>query len=185
MNAFWRETPLTEEEAELYNLVIAAHARSAQRGNPSSEAVALAAVGSNDYFKSLAAGLMTLGGLHGPIIQTAQFLAVPNIQLEASERLNHGQKIPGWGNSFIKGRRDDLWSEVDVCLKELFVDMHLRFGMVTEMLHVRGKDIYPNPSAYTAGASLLLGLPAPLSAFLLVAGRLAAWSQIAGQFLKE
>lgn len=189
MNVFWREQPLNEEEAELYQLVLEAHAKSALRSNASAQAVILAAAGSQDYYKALAAGLMTLGGSHGPIEETVNFLRrlrrVEDPKFLVNDYLKRGSTIPGWGNSFAKGIPDAVWDRVDSHLQLLFADVHDKLRGVTEALHAAGKELYPNPSAYTAAAAIVLGLPAQVSAYLFVAGRLAAWTQVALDNLRK
>jgi citrate synthase len=187
MNVFWRETPLGKEELELYQLVLEAHERSAKRCNVSHQAVMMAAVGSGDYFKSIAAGLMTLGFTHGCVERTFHFLNRPNPEMAVKEMIGIGLKIPGWGSSFHKLEPDPMWDYVDHCLEEHFNPTHATFGRIEDeiFLATKGKELFANPSAYTAAAAIILGIPASISAYLLVAGRLATWTQLAAEYLKS
>jgi len=72
MTTFWRQEPLSENEYRLLEALYSAHHKSAGRDNPSSVTVANAAAGSGELSKSIAAGLLTIGGKHGPIVQTTE-----------------------------------------------------------------------------------------------------------------
>lgn len=187
MNVFWREQPLNKEETELYRLVLEAHHQSSFRGNISGQAVVMAAAGSKDYYKAIAAGLLTLGVMHGPIEQTVNFLSrvedPPKYLVQ--DYLAMEARVPGWGNSFAKGVPDSLWVKVDHHLELYFHVVWAKMLTVTKALHAAGKMIYPNPSAYTAAAAIVFELPASIAAYLLVVGRLGAWTQLAADNLKE
>lgn len=158
----------------LVNLLFDAHDRSALRGNVSHEALKLAAIGSGDYFKSIAAALMTLGGLHAPLERTEAFLRSPDILVAVDDILSAGLRIPGWGNSFVRGH-DPIWEPVRLALQEFPVSKTIE--AVTQSLHDRGKDIYPNPSCYTAAVAIVEGLePGGIGEWLIL-GRLHAWTQ--------
>ena len=85
----------------------AGHSRSAARENLSTQAVINSWVGSRDYTKALTGALSTLGGVHAPIVETAEFLQAARMAEDLpaliDSYLTSGKKIPGWGNSFIKG----------------------------------------------------------------------------------
>jgi citrate synthase len=169
---FWRDEPASVEEIELLNELHAAHAISSFRNNASSVAVANSAGGSGNYFQSIAAALMTLGGMHGPLIQSYDLLSG-----------KHFDGIqPGWGNSFVKGEPDPAWSKVDLLLKQNWSSVYLLIDQKTKALHEFGKDVYPNPSIYTAAVAYVLGIPREIVPLLFVRSRLEAWSDI---FLKN
>jgi citrate synthase len=172
---FWRAEPLTPAEVRLLELVFAAHAASALRDNISHHVLTAAFFGSGRYTSALAAALCTLGGPHGPIEETYDLLALLDPGFVAIHRyITHDLKVPGWGNSFHRGCRDPLWTEVEL---QLTAEMGAKLEAVTNLLHSRGKEVYPNPSAYTAAAALIVGLPRAVSPFLFVAGRLSAWTE--------
>lgn len=157
-------------------LTLDAHSASALRQNASSTALQIAAMGSNSYQQSLAAALMTLGGAHAPIERTMIMLLQPDPTVFAADRLAKGLLVPGYGNSFIKDRKDDLWLKVDDFLKVEFPMRHEVLEKIMLLLHAHGKVIYPNPSAYTATTAIILGMPPQIGAYLFVAGRLQAWT---------
>lgn len=179
MNFFWLPEPPSPFQSELLAAVLQAHAQSAVRGNISSTVLLAAAQGSGSLTQSLAAALSTLGGLHAPIVETFNFIGEwehDTLAEHVGHRLEWERKIPGWGNSFHKGEPDPLWLDVDDLLSTTFIGGVL--GGITEILHRHGKNLYPNPSAYTAAAAIELGMPAQLAPWLLVAGRIQAWTHM-------
>lgn len=158
--------------------VFAAHRASVFRDNPSTLALKLAAAGSGDYCKSLTAALSTLGEVHGPIEQTVIFLSHAQPQEVAKAELLAGRKVPGWGSSFSKGKKDPLWDRVDWQLQDKFNELYAKLEAVTETLHAVGKVVYPNPSAYTAATAIALRLPAKIAPWIFVRGRLDGWSEL-------
>lgn len=184
MNVFWREQPLNPCEEELFNKVAEAHQVSALQGNISGQVIAMAAAGSSDYFKTLASAILTLGGLHAPITQSFRFLNNEDPSLYVPGMVEKKIMVPGWGNNIEKGGPVSKWAEVDDCLRQFFVEIHDKMCRVTKAFHALGKMIYPNPSAYTGAAAIVLGIPELVSGYLLIAGRLAAWTYFANQFLK-
>lgn len=162
-----------------------AHAQAALRGNISSTTVANAAAGSGSYTASIAAALLTLGGLHGPLQQTQELLERDDPAAAALAMLDRGRKVPGWGNSFIKGEEDPVWAPVRAALKEHWPAVLEDIDAVTTALHGRGKPVYPNPSAYTAACSIVVGLPPCACAYLFVNARLGTWTRIFLGSVKE
>lgn len=154
-----------------------AHQAVAMRGNASGSAFTMAYQGSGDYTKALAAALATLGGRHGPIRETHQFLtiALAAVKLEWAPWV--GVKIPGWGNSLVKGQNDPDFLRVRDHLENLNQKLVERIDAITGALHARGKRIYPNPSCWTAATAITVGLPAELSPYLFIAARLPVWSR--------
>ena len=183
MKVFWRTEDLDEDEAALLAVLAEAHEASTGRDNLSSHAVALAAAGSGSYTCAISAALLTLGGPHGPIAQTHGLLASAMPGVHASAMLRSRQRVPGWGNGFVKGRPDPLWRGVDAHLALYFPAIHATIHTVTQTLHAAGIPIFPNPACYTAAAAIATGLPGPLAAYLFVSSRLPAWSKIAASHL--
>lgn len=157
-------------ERELLDSLGRAHAVCALRGNPSSLVIAQSAVGSRDLSKAIAAALMTLGDLHAPVEQCYLFLA--SDRLPATDL-----KLPGWGNSFVRGEPDPAFEPVDQLLRILAPSIHQRIVEVTDWLHDQGKKIYPNPGCYTAAVALAVGLPARAASYLFIAARLESWTR--------
>lgn len=173
-----RIAPLDSREQALLDLVLEAHAQSAQRNNISTAAVVQCAAGNGTYTNSIAAGLLTLGGSHAPLEQSYELLSSEYAVEGAKLMMADGVRIPGWGNSFYRGEPDRLWSKVSAWIEVNRPDLHARISEVTAFLHSQGKEIYPNPSTYTAAAAIALGIPAKCAAYLFLQGRLLSWSQI-------
>lgn len=173
---FWRSEPLSEIEQRLLDATLKAHALSADRANISMVTLINCARGSGDYVKSIIGALSTLGGYHAPIQQTYGFLSHPNLDKLADQSIAEGMKLPGFGNSFAKGKPDEIWADVAELLAEHYPELSERLSMVTRKLHDNGKEIYPNPSAYTVMVAIALGIPAAMAVYLLVIGRIESWS---------
>ncbi len=156
----------------------AAHAASARRENVSTAFVAGVARAGGSYANAIAAALMSLGGLHGPLQATQDLLEHDEPVEEARSMLDAGKRVPGWGSSFVRHDHDPLWNPVRDELERQSPEMARRILTVTALLHERGKIIYPNPSAYTAACAILMGLPAAACASLFVRARLTAWTKI-------
>src|SRR5688572_2577198 len=99
MNVFWRPEPLNEHDQKLLQMCFEAHAQSALRQNVSSVVLQQVAISSGDYTKAVSAALMSLGGMHAPLIDTWKLLT-SDVDIHAIFGAN--LKIPGWGNSFEK-----------------------------------------------------------------------------------
>lgn len=175
---FWRSKPLSEAERMLWEALNTAHWNSTRRANLSHVAVQLCAKGGASYVQSVAGALMTLGTVHGPIEQTFALLVEKEPLILCEMLLGQKRFIPGWGNSFVRGQKDELWVEVDGILEREFLPCHSALENITAWLHARGKNVFPNPSAYTAVTAIILEMPREISAFLFVGSRLAAWAEL-------
>lgn len=183
---FWRTDEVPPRERELYEAVMRAHGASAHRQNCSTLGLLNAYSGSEDYVQALIGALATLGGKHAPLRETLEFLSVgSSIEDPLYDPVHYAKfkaetdpiwRAPGWGNSFEKGRPDALWCVVDECLSAFPIGMRLK--EITEALHAAGKMVFPNPSAFTAAAAIVLKCPVEILAWFFVAGRIASWSQI-------
>lgn len=179
MNAFWRQDSLELNEQKLLREVHIAHHLSCFRQNPSAVAITCAAQGSQDLYKSVAAGLMTFGGPHGPIPETYDILISKEFPSEIVSRyVTLHKKVPGWGMSFVRDRIDPIWMPVSEALQRDWPDVHARIDQFTEALHAHGKMVYPNPSAFTAAAAIAVKMPRSLSPLLLIEGRVEAWAEL-------
>lgn len=177
---WWREGDLNPQELALLQAVLAAHHHSAMRPNASSVCLANAAAGTGRFDNALAAAILSTGGLHAPLIQTCRALELEAGELEEQIEyaVQNGERIPGWGSSFHKRNPDPKWQAVDACLRQSFKPMAHKLEVATQTLHRLGKRLYPNPSAYTAAAALILGIPPETALWLFVTGRLGAWAQV-------
>lgn len=185
MEAWWRNEPLSSEQEKLLNAVFKAHYKSSFRPNPSSVTVAQTADSSGDLSKAIAAGLLSLGAKHAPLEQTIRFLSLDHPEKNVAWTLETGEKVPGWGGAFQKDGTDPIWHEVDEIVSETRPDLSTKLFAVTVALHEHGKQIFPNPSAYTACAAIAVGLPANLATYIFILGRLTAWTQIAAEHLSQ
>lgn len=179
MKAFWREKPLTKGEIALLAALTLAHEQSATRGNISGVTVENAVVGSGSYVQAIAAGILTLGGMHAPLAATMAMLRVANPPAAVQEIIRQGVKVPGWGNSFVRGGKDELWQPVEAALEKTAPVWMRAIERVTHELHKAGKNIFPNPSAYNAAVALAVQMPPEIAPFLFIQARLPAWTQIA------
>jgi citrate synthase len=177
MKVFWTDKEISEEGSTLMQLCLDAHAQSAMRDNVSTSVLKAAAFGSGNFAQSLAAALCSLGGEHAPLEETYDIIQ------EASDSDIHdmiimGNRIPGWGNSFVKAAPDPAWEPVDKCLKTHFHTVHNRVESITQILFESGRNVFPNPSCFTAATGLAVGMPKNLLSALFIHGRLNSWAQI-------
>lgn len=182
---FWRARLLTPAEQELLAETLAAHGRCVLRDNISSVTLRNAAIGSHDFVASLCSAMLTTGGLHAPLEQTYELLSSSAAKQIAQALLDEGLKVPGWGSSFVKERKDPAWLTVDALLRRDWPDLYERMDEVTHVLYERGKRLFPNPSAYTAACAICLELPARLCVWIFVAGRLEGWAEEFNAILNE
>src|SRR6266850_6774369 len=172
---FWRSEPLSQAEQNLLVLLFKAHDASTYRPNVSSEMIINACIGSGEYLKAIPAALLTLGGLHGPILQAYALLDSEYSKSIAQSILANRQKIPGWGSSFQKnGEKDPIWSDFEDALCLNNAGLGARIGQITKILWESGKKIQPNPGCYTAACAIALRIPASVSPWLFIQGRLGA-----------
>jgi citrate synthase len=182
---WWRKEPLTDKERDLMENVLMAHHNSCYRNNPSTLAVAQAADASGDLGKAIASGILTVGAKHAPLEKTAFFLLMEHPASDVFRILKAGHRVPGWGGSFQKDGPDPIWERVADLLDAGWPEVSSKLAGVTNELHKLGKMIYPNPSAYTAAAAIVLGLGPKRAVYLFIMGRLTAWSQIAANTMQE
>jgi citrate synthase len=182
---WWKKEPLSVQEAALLDAVLLAHHHSCYRNNPSTAAVIQAAYGSGDLGNAICSGILSTGGKHAPIINTCFFLLLEQPHQEVLGILKSGNKVPGWGGNFQKENQDPIWDDVRNSLSEGWPKMSAKLEAVTSALHDQGKNIYPNPSAYTAAAAIVLGLGPRFAQYFFILGRLSAWSQIAAHNMQQ
>lgn len=161
----------------LLDALYAAHDAVALRGNLSHQSLALSAIGSGDYFKSISAALLTLGGVHAPLWPTFQLVSSPAAVEHVTRLVSMGRKVPGWGNSFVKGGPDPAWQGCATLLDQENPALSARIAAITRTLHGLGKPVYPNPSCYTAAVAIHYGFDIDAVGELLIRGRLSAWTR--------
>jgi len=170
-------TPWTVELMRAHD---AAHDQCARRQNPSTAALIQVAHGNGTFANAVAAAMLTLGGKHGPLTQTQQFLerTITLPAVHAHTIMREGGLVPGWGNSFVKGEHDSIWADVDCLLQDHQPGLSKTIASVTDVLHRLGKKVYPNPSCYTAACAIVMGIPASACSMLFLKARLQAWTEI-------
>lgn len=159
-------------------LVFDAHYESATRGNLSGEVLRNAFHANGNRFPAaVSAALGTLGGVHGPADIAQRFLETDAEDLPGVVRdiLEQGGKVPGWGSSFSRGRPDPIWKDVHAYLPYVSLRLSEKLERVTQTLLRNDVPIYPNPAAYTACLSIVMGLPSSLAPSLFIEARLPAW----------
>jgi len=172
MKPFWLNRELMDKEQRLLQLCLEAHAKAALfNQNPSSMMVAECARGSMNFTNALMGGLLAVGGVHAPLVETWNVLVgnwdVDNI-------IKNGGLVPGWGSSF-DGKE---WEPVAACLNLHWPDIMRNIDLVTGKLETAGKTVKPNASTWTAAVGIALQMPPILLPWLFVTGRLDAWSII-------
>ena len=182
MVKWWANSePFAPEEVQLLQALYQAHAQCVFRPNCSTVACQQAGGGSRSITNAYIGALACLGEMHGPIEDAYTFLAREGPWTGAFVI----GKIPGWGNSFIKGRIDDAFLPVDQILEASFSKLHSRLREITDALHARGKMVFPNPAAYTATVALIIGLPRHLAPMLFVQARLEPWGMVFHQTIMQ
>ena len=158
----------------LIDELLRVHGEIAVRDNASYVTVKQSAALGKDFFSAIASGLLTLGGLHAPLPQTCRFLRLDDCKPYMERALGAGARVPGWGSSFSKGEPDPVFEQLDKMLVPY--PIHARIQYVTGFLQGRELEIFPNASAYTSAVVIALGLTDSTASYLLLKGRLDAWS---------
>ena len=154
------------------------HDKLSRRDNLSSVVIQQCAAAEKDYISSIASGMLTYGGRHGPVSRVVRFLSGPSPADEARLRIKGKRLVPGWGSGFVKGRPDPELSRIDRVLCVRNRDIWARIREITDILHESGKKIFPNAACYTASVCLALGFPAEAALYWLIRGRIGAWTEI-------
>jgi citrate synthase len=93
--------------------------------------------------------------------------------------------VPGWGGAFQKDKVDPIWLPVEEVIRSGWSQYADKLDDVTSTLHYHDKHIFPNPSAYTACAALIMGVAPKMAATLFIRGRLSGWCEIAAKHLLD
>lgn len=181
ITAFWRDDPLTQQENDLVDALFEGHRAATRRQNLSSEVLKASFMGNgNDFNKSVAAASCTLGGLHAPIEQAYEFLSGDT---NVDYYIYREEKIPGWGNSFVKGKPDNIWDRVAVEIDRTRPVWSWKINYITGRLH--DKLIFPNAACYTAAVAVIIGMPKKISPALVHEARLWTWAELAYDSTRE
>lgn len=176
--AFWKDVS-TDKEIEVLDNLYLAHAKSANRQNASTQAIVACGQLKVPFSNAVSAALQTIGGTHGPLHKTlSSVFEYPELMdKELPGIIRVGGKIPGWGNSFVRGSTDPVWYKTGMAVAEHYPRIHERISAVTKMIHASGKIIYPNAACYTAAVAKAIGAEKHLD-YLFIAPRLAVWAML-------
>ena len=181
---------------ELCEALEQAHHDAAINNNNISKNVCLASYeGSNDPIKGVAAGLLSIGGKHGPLSETRHVFAMFKASQDNAIRMfdaeiRVGQKIPGVGNSFFKESIDPAFNDVYIKYIELCnilssknYILEYSNAVSQSVSRFKGKEItlFPNAALITAGVAELLNLIPFFENWFFISGRSRAWLEIMGQ----
>ncbi len=161
---------------QLHEELIRVHAHLATRENLSSQLISCAAKAEKDFGSACIMAIASLGGLHAPIEQTTNLLLDPNAIRTAEVLLQEGNKVPGWGSSFVKGEKDPIFDALDGMVYEHSMKLWCLIVDITDRLC--SKDIYPNAACYTAACCILNEIPPCVALKTLIQGRIDSWSDI-------
>ena len=161
------------------------HAQLATRDCASTTLIKSMAHLGKPFEESVAAAMLTLGGLHAPITQTQRLWKTSPSQWHsyldtwAEDMLPHGpfrHKIPGWGSAWYKAEPDPLLQDFESLLPAEVVDRLAE--RTTDVQLCTGKVIFPNAASYTAIVADMLGFTPETAPVLVVMGRALAWAHI-------
>lgn len=178
MVAFWRKQPLDYSEHEILHALFDALQQGTFKQCPSTVGIATSAFGSGDYSQALSSGLLCTGGIHFPFNETYDLLTAESPEKLAKSLLEVKRKVPGWGSSFVTGVPDQDWERVDALLGDMNATLHQKIESVTSAIIGSGKSVYPNSTCYTVATAITVKMPRPLVPYLVLKGKLDAWSAI-------
>lgn len=178
----WLGMEPDEAKDRLMATVAACHREAAIRNMPASSAalVNVASCGGG-FSKSVAAALLTLGEMHGPIDEAREVIYRTPLD-EIATRIHRGDKIPGWGNAFYRDQLDPAWIPALELVSNEWPDHMMRLAEVTEVVRRETKaNLFPNASAFSAVAAEVVGVPLGTALMLAIVGRLPAWAMLHAQ----
>lgn len=176
-------TPIQKQE--LKHRLIKAHQQACHRENASTQ-VLKAAYGSNgrDVVRSIQAALGMIGGLHAPVIETHKMIH-DLIEVNIKKRYPNlcsrkiGNKIPGFGSSFVKGKPDPMLDSLHWFLKEQSQAYTFIVNAIQEIIKEQKKNIlFPNLAFYTAWVGYELNYESAETELLIVEARVPEWVKI-------
>ena len=112
------------------------HSNACKRNNVSSVLIKILSSTGKGFFDSIIPAIISFGNLHGPIEQTYKLLIKDEQELNklVDRALKNNKKIPGWGNSFVKGKRDNLWDNCDKILEINHKELYKKIKFITNKL---------------------------------------------------
>ena len=170
-----------------------AHYRAALDNQNISKMAALVVFdGSDNPMNAIAAGLLSTGGIHGPLTETRELLRMYSQDKDfciayMTDMVKGGGKIPGLGNSFYKDKVDPAFDGCVQMYVQTCKDLGTEPLMVNfakdaneAILTAKGidKNLQINASLVTAAITELLGGCKYIENWFFVAGRSRAWIEI-------
>jgi citrate synthase len=150
-----------------------AHYRAALTNQNTSSQVATATyAASGDLGKAIAAATLAQGSLHAPITAARDLLDSDEPCVYAGELLRAGKRVPGFGNSFYKGRIDPSFDAVYAALPEVF---RRRMEWVQDSFF---PAVFPNAAIITAAVCIAAELPRGIEPAIFAYCRIPAWTKL-------
>ena len=168
-----------ESVERLLDTLSACHQEAARsNSNASSAAIRHVAACGGSFDTAVASALLTLGFKHAPIA-AARRLIYDETEEWVVERLEGGEKIPGWGNSFFKKGIDPAFAPIDLYLRSYHpAGASDRLDRISEAIFkVTGKTLFPNAAAYSAVCAEIVNLPRGTESSLFISCRLPVWAE--------
>lgn len=172
----WLGREPDESVERLLDTLSACHQEAARsNSNASSAAIRHVAACGGSFDTAVASALLTLGFKHAPIT-AARRLIYDETEEWVVERLEGGEKIPGWGNSFFNKGIDPAFKPLDRYLRSYRTTD--RLDLVSETIFkVTGKTLFPNAAAYSAVCAEIVNLPRGTESSLFISCRLPVWAE--------
>ena len=153
------------------------HYECCKRPNVSSHILLNTFIASGDSQKAIAAAILTFGNTHAPVGKVMTTLQASNAEIKEFTKRNiqSGNKIAGFGSSFVKNKSDYLFEKIEELVSQQDPRSYEISRLITDILHDHGKIIYPNAAFWTAAGGNILGYDSNTIPFLLVACRMNGW----------
>lgn len=183
MNILFAKQNFDSDQLELIDLCLSAHQIAATSNHNISLVASLTAFsGSNNPVGAVAAGLLSIGGIHGPITYTRlklrQFWSIRNKEPDSEgqfvETLASVGKIPGLGNSFHKNQIAPEFQHTYAKLRDMG-EAKVMDAYTTAFNSFLQKELYPNAALITAAVANAIGMPSPMENWFFITGRSLAW----------
>ena len=159
--------------------IIKMHHTCALRNNASSEVIKIMAQLGKPFNDAVAAGLLTMGGIHAPVEEAQQEFSVFRNSGKLSEDID---KHPGFGSAWYKNQPDPVIEEFFNSLPDTCDEGAELLGQVEEytdaVQRMYEKFIYPNAGLATAIANIALKRHPSMGMGLVIQGRVAAWEEL-------
>ena len=173
--------------SELMRLMQECHNKCCERPNASSYILYTSLTSSCDSKSAIISAIASLGGSHAPIKEAYGMLCDTDDDIikKCQEIIDKKWTVAGFGSDFVKGRRDEIFNDVDVYLSENYPIIHRKIELINSVLHNNGKNVYPNAAIYTAATAIAEKYTQQSSMALLIKLRIDGWTRTIDLYLKE